>query len=71
MRIFANELKNKDISTMARPIKETPILYGADAIRFAERAEKVESMTREERTANRKKWEEGCKRARKYIEICW
>ena len=56
---------------MARPIKETPILYGTDAIRFAERAEKVESMTQEERTANRRKWEEGCERARKYIEICW
>lgn len=56
---------------MARPIKETPILYGNDAIRFAERAEKVERMSYEERAANRRKLEEGCERARKYIEICW
>lgn len=56
---------------MARPIKETPILYGIDAIRFAERAEKVERMSREERMANCKKLERDCDKARKYIEVCW
>ena len=40
---------------MARPIKETPILYGADAIRFAARAKKVEQMSEEERGLNRQK----------------
>lgn len=56
---------------MARPIKETPILYGNDAIRFAERARQVERMTHEERAANRKRLAEGCERAKKYIEVCW
>ncbi len=50
---------------MARPIKETPILYGADAIRFAERAEKVE------RAENRKQLEERVANAKSYINVCW
>lgn len=31
---------------MARPIKATKILYGADAVRFAEKAERVECLTK-------------------------
>ena len=34
--IFAKKLKKK-LKVMARPIKETPILYGEDARRFEER----------------------------------
>ena len=56
---------------MARPIKETPILYGNDAARFAERAQSVERMSSEERAANRKRLAERCERAKKYIEVCW
>lgn len=43
---------------MARPIKETPILYGEAARKFEEETQRVENMTREERMANRKKVEE-------------
>lgn len=40
---------------MARPIRETPILYGKDAERFVEEMKRVESLTPEQRKANRKK----------------
>ncbi len=39
---------------MARPLKETPILYGEAAHRFEEEMKRVENMSREERMANRK-----------------
>ena len=38
---------------MARPIRETPILYGKDAERFVEEMKRVESLTTEQRKANR------------------
>ena len=34
---------------MARPIRETPILYGKDAERFVEEMKRVESLTTEQR----------------------
>ena len=34
MRIFAAQANEERSVTMARPIKETPILYGKDAKRF-------------------------------------
>ena len=40
---------------MSRPIRETPILYGKDAERFVEEMKRVESLTPEQRKANRKK----------------
>jgi len=40
---------------MARPIRETPILYGEDARRFEENMKRVESMNPEQRRANREK----------------
>ena len=40
---------------MARTIRETPILYGKDAERFVEEMKRVESLTPEQRKANRKK----------------
>lgn len=40
---------------MARPIRETPILYGKDAERFVEEIKRVESLTTEQRKANREK----------------
>ena len=40
---------------MARPIRETPILYGKDAERFVEAMKRVESLTPEQRKANREK----------------
>ena len=40
---------------MARPIREMPILYGKDAERFVEEMKRVESLTPEQRKANREK----------------
>ena len=40
---------------MARPFRETPILYGKDAERFVEEMKRVESLTPEQRKANREK----------------
>ena len=40
---------------MARPIRETPKLYGKDAERFVEEMKRVESLTPEQRKANREK----------------
>lgn len=40
---------------MSRPIRETPILYGKDAKRFVEEMKRVESLTSEQRKANREK----------------
>ena len=40
---------------MARPIRETPILYGKDAERFVAEMKRVESLTPEQRKANREK----------------
>lgn len=40
---------------MARPIKETPILVGKDAERFVKEMKQVESLTPEQRRANREK----------------
>lgn len=44
---------------MARPIRETPILYGKNAERFMEAMARVDSMSEEERAANR----EECRKA--------
>ena len=40
---------------MARPIRETPILIGKDAVRFSAEMKRVESLTPEQRKANREK----------------
>lgn len=40
---------------MARPIRETPILMGKDAERFVKEMKRVESLTSEQRRANREK----------------
>ena len=40
---------------MARPIREPPILHGKDAERFVEEMKRVESLTPEQRKANREK----------------
>ena len=55
---------------MARPIKETPILTGADADRFISEMERVDSLSKEERAANRKKLSEEFKAAMKHITLC-
>jgi hypothetical protein len=40
---------------MARPIRETPILFGKDARRFEEEMRRVDNLSAEERKANREK----------------
>ena len=52
---------------MARPIKETPILYGEDAERFVSEMEAVEARSEEEREASRKAFQERVKEAKKFI----
>lgn len=56
---------------MARPIKETPILFGEDALRFIERANKVESLSNEQRAINSRTLESRIANARNQIEVCW
>lgn len=55
---------------MARPIKETPILTGEDAIRFEEMRLQVENMSEEERAKNREEFEKRVAKAKKYIQFC-
>ncbi|WP_167639415.1 hypothetical protein [Segatella hominis] len=40
---------------MARPIREAPILVGKDTERFVKEMKRVESLTPEQRRANREK----------------
>lgn len=42
---------------MARPIKETPILYGSDAKRFEERMQNPPKISKEKRNQIRKSYE--------------
>lgn len=55
---------------MARPIAETPVLTGEDAVRFEKLRMEVESLSREQRAENSKKLKEAVKRAKGYITIC-
>jgi hypothetical protein len=48
--MFADKYKQSNIyNTMARPIKETPILFGEDARRFEERMQERRHISAEER----------------------
>lgn len=55
---------------MARPIKETPILFGKDARRFEAEMKRAELMPLEERLANRRKNEEECAAFLKKVTVC-
>jgi hypothetical protein len=46
---FAPEISHKYVFIMARPIKETPILYGEDARRFEARMKERRRISAEER----------------------
>ena len=61
--------KRKD-TTMARPIKETPILVGTDAERFISEMQRVENLSKEVRTSNREKLMKVYNAAKKRITIC-
>lgn len=55
---------------MARPIAETPILTGADAVRFDRMRKEVESLTKEQRAENTRKLNEAVAKAKQRITIC-
>lgn len=55
---------------MARPIAETPILTGSDALRFEKLREEVENLSEEQRAQNSKKLSEAVKKAKEYISVC-
>ena len=47
--VLAPEISHKYVFIMARPIKETPILYGEDARRFEARMKERRRISPEER----------------------
>ena len=55
--------------TMARPIAETPVLTGQDAVRFEKMRLEVESLTDEQRSENSRKLSDAVAKAKKYITI--
>lgn len=55
---------------MARPIAETPILTGDDAVRLEKLRMEVESLSKEQRAENTRKLKEAVKKAKEYITIC-
>ena len=54
---------------MARPIAETPVLTGQDAVRFERLREEVENLSKEQRAKNSRKLQEAVKKAKQYISI--
>lgn len=56
--IFYAEIVKKKNRTMAKPIKETPVLYDEDAYRFEMAAQNVVTLPKEEREAIWKAYEE-------------
>ncbi|MDE6279629.1 MAG: hypothetical protein K2M05_06610 [Paramuribaculum sp.] len=54
---------------MARPIAETPILTGEDAVRFEKLRMEVEGLSKEQRAENTRKLNEAVEKAKKYITI--
>lgn len=55
---------------MARPIAETPVLTGSDAVRFEKFRLEVEGMSNEQRAENSRKLNEAVKKAKSYITVC-
>lgn len=55
---------------MARPIAETPILTGEDAVRFEKLRMEVENLSKDQRAENTRKLKEAVKKAKEYISIC-
>lgn len=55
---------------MARPIAETPILTGEDAIRFEKLRLEVENLSLEQRAKNTQNLNDAVKKAKSYIHIC-
>lgn len=47
----------KHLTTMARPIKDTPVVTGKDAVKFAERLSNPTPETKEEKVAAKRAFE--------------
>ena len=71
-KIVVTFQSNKSIGdkAMARPIAETPILTGEDAIRFERLRKEVDSLTKEQRAENTRKLKEAVAKAKQRITIC-
>ncbi len=54
---------------MARPIAETPVLIGEDAIRFERLRKSVDDLTDEQRAENTRRLKESIKNSPIQIEI--
>ena len=54
---------------MARPIAETPVLTGDDAIRFENLRLEVENLSKKQRADNSRKLKEAVNKAKEYISI--
>ncbi len=54
---------------MARPIAETPVLTGKDAMRFEKLRQEVESLSRDQRAENTRKLNDAIKKAKEYITV--
>lgn len=55
---------------MARPIAETPILTGEDAVRFQKMRLEVENLSKEQRAENTRRLREAIKNAKNHITVC-
>ena len=53
---------------MARPIAETPVLKGEDAVRFDKLRLEVENLSPQQRAENSRKLKEAVKKAKQYIK---
>ena len=54
---------------MARPIAETPVLKGEDAVHFEKLRTEVENLSKEQRAENTRKLNEAVAKAKEYISI--
>jgi hypothetical protein len=70
VHIFNNLHFTPSVSLYPFVTKETPILTGADADRFISEMGRVDSLSKEERAANRKKLSEEFKAAMTHITLC-
>ena len=50
-------MRIKHLTTMARPIKDTPVVTGKDAVKFAERLANPTPETKEEKAAAKSAFE--------------
>lgn len=60
-KLYLCVTKRKKVKIMARPIRETPVLTGEDAVRFEEDMKRVEQMPASERRQNRVHLEDACR----------